>query len=239
MATAETARLAPELRYRFETMISLAVMLIAAVGAAADAGTAAMTQPTPAMTQPAEIDQACDPAEKYANAHEARGRLVGDVSDAVQPKKGEGVWKVFRRAKDLDDASEDGAPNTQARVWIRPGGIMYVEATFQSASGDWVQYVDYCYRPDGSLARTKLTYNTFLSDVEGGVSGLRTRHYDPSGQVLDSKQKVLSLETKKRVPKSKFPDDEEPVFFKRDELPFWERVKDLVAGAGPAAGSNH
>ncbi len=201
------------------SMVSLPLIVLLAADPAADSVAAAMTEPR-------EVDQACDSAEKYADGHESEGNIVADVSGAVLPRKGKGLWKVFKSPKDLEGAGEDGAPNSQARVWFVPGGVMFVDAFFQSDSGDWAHFVDYCYRPDGTLARTISTYNTFLSGDEDGISRVRTRHYDLNGNVIDSKQKVLNLKTKKPSRKAKFSDSREPMFFKREDLPFWELVRD-------------
>jgi len=38
------------------------------------------------MTEPGDIDEACDAAEKFAGEHESEGRIVADVSDAVRPQ---------------------------------------------------------------------------------------------------------------------------------------------------------
>jgi len=179
----------------------------------------------PGLLAPREIDVACDAGEKFASGHESEGRLVADVSDEVLPKKGQGTWKVFKTAKEMQSASANGAPNTQARVWVAPGGVTIVEAIFQSDSGDWAHFVDYCYRTDGTLARTVSTYNTFEADDEDGVSKIRTRHYDAAGKVVRSKQKVLNLQTKKAY-RGKFADQQELVFTTLDGLPFWSVVKD-------------
>jgi len=191
---------------------------------AADAGA-----PPDALADPRAIDRACDAAQKYATKHESEGHIVADVSDAVLPKTGQGTWQNFKSAKDLKGVGTGGAPNTQATVWLVPGGVIYVDIFFQSESGDWAHFVDYCYRGDGTLARTFSTYNTFLSDEEDGVSRVRTRHYDAHGkQVGRSKQKVLNLQTKKPFPKARFADEPEPLYPEIESLPFWEVVREVL-----------
>jgi len=210
------------------TSLLVSLLLVADAGAAPDA-----------LADPRAIDRACNAAEKYVNKHESEGHIVADVSDAVLPKSGEGVWRNFKNPKDLKDAGTDGsAPNTQATVWIAPGGITYVAAFFQSDSGDWAHFVESCYRADGTLARTESTYNTFLADEEDGVSRVRMRHYDASGKnVLRSKQKVLNLQTRKPFPKARFSDEQEPLYPQRTLLPFWDAVREVLpppVGGGPA-----
>jgi hypothetical protein len=186
----------------------------------------AATKPDDSLADPGQIDGACDAAEEYANQHESAATIVADVSDAVLPKKGQGVWKAFRTTKELQGARRDGgAPNTQARVWIVPSGLTFVDAFFQSDSADWGHFVAYCYRVDGTLARTISTHNTFLEGGEDGIRGVRTRHYARDGKILQGTQQVLNLRTKKPLAKAKFPGAKEPLFFKREDLPFWSRVR--------------
>jgi hypothetical protein len=176
------------------------------------------------MVESRDIDRACDSAAKYANRHESAARTVADVSGAVLAKKNEGTWKVFKNPKEMEGVGDDGAPNSQARVWVTPDRMTFVDAFFQSGSGDWAQFVAYCYRPDGTLARSKSTYNTFLTEDGDGVSVIRVRHYDPTGKIVGSQQKVLDLKTKKPVHKARFGDQPEPLFLKTEDLPFWALV---------------
>lgn len=199
------------------TPLLVSLLLAADAGAAPDA-----------LADPRAIDGACNAAEKYANKHESEGHIVADVSEEVLPKTGQGSWKIFKTSKEMEGANAEGAPNTQARVWLAPGGVTYVDIFFQSDSGDWAHFVDYCYRGDGTLARTISTYNTFLSEDEDGVSRVRTRHYDATGKVLRTKQKLLNLQTKRPAPRARFPDEPEPLFAKVKDLPFWSVVREAL-----------
>jgi len=190
---------------------------------AADAGAA-----PDALADPGAIERACKAACNYTAKHFAAGLIVADVSEEVLPKTGQGAWKIFKTSKEMEGAGAEGAPNTQARVWVAPGGVTYVDMFFQSDSGDWAHFVDYCYRSDGTLARTESTYNTFLSEDQDGVSRVRKRDYDATGKVLRSKQRVLNLQTKKPAPKARFPDEPEPLFPKLEELPFWNVVREAL-----------
>ena len=200
------------------TALLVSLLLVADAGAAPDA-----------LADPRAIERACKAACNYTAKHVADGLVVADVSEEVLPKTGQGSWKIFKTQKEMKGAGAEGAPNTQARVWVAPGGVTYVDMLFQSDSGDWAHFVDYCYRGDGTLARTASTYNTFLADEPDGVSRVRTKYYDASGkQVLGTKRKVLNLQTRKPFPKARFEDEPEPLFPKVEDLPFWEVVREAL-----------
>ena len=64
-----------------------------------------------------------------------------------------------------------------------------------SPSGDWVQYFDYCYRADGTLAFVIADLRTFLGDVRV-VDRL---YYDAGGRRLRKTRRIFDLKTKKQI----------------------------------------
>ena len=64
-----------------------------------------------------------------------------------------------------------------------------------SPSGDWVQYFDYCYRADGTLAFVIADLRTFLGDVRV-VDRL---YYGPDGRRLRKTRRIFDLKTKKQI----------------------------------------
>ena len=107
--------------------------------------------------------------------------------------------------------------NDAAYVWLREGKIVAVNLTQQNESGDWVHYVNHCFRPDGSLARLKAVFNTF----HGNMSVERERVYDSRGRLLRSRTKYLDLkERKPRRPGPDYKEHEFTVFRSVKELPF-------------------
>ena len=64
-----------------------------------------------------------------------------------------------------------------------------------SPSGDWVQYFDYCYRADGTLAFVIADLRTFLGDVRV-VDRL---YYDAGGRRLRKTRRIFDLKTKKPI----------------------------------------
>jgi hypothetical protein len=129
------------------------------------------------------IDAQCDAALKLDDAFRVKPRIVCDVSDATRPKAGDGSgkWITFKDDAELKKYSdENGVPNTRARVWSAPDGTTVASMYFQSDTGDWSQAVEYCFRADGTLARTWATVSNLVEDV----SGRRIAYYAPSGGVV-------------------------------------------------------
>jgi hypothetical protein len=207
--------------------VSAGLSLLLAAGLVAaqpDAGApdAAAPPPANALATPAEIDKACNAAEKRAFAHLKDAAIFADVSEEVRPKAGQGTWRRFASSKELKNATAGGPPNTQASVWPAVGGgVLFIELFFQSDSGDWAQYADLCYRPDGSLARTADIFNTFDAgdDDRDAVSRIHTLHFDGAGQAIRSRSKLLDLKTRKPV-KRGFVDEKEMIFMHVADLPF-------------------
>ena len=153
------------------------------------------------------------------------------MSDEVLPTVGKGHWREFPSVKTLETAGKDSAAhgrnlNTSAYVWSRQDGSILVSAFFQSGSGDWAHFVQYCYRPDGTLARSESTLNTFYAeDGKGPLQRVRVRYYDPAGGILHSSVIVSDLRTKKPDPTREFLDQEEPAYTSKGALPFFKGAK--------------
>ena len=171
------------------------------------------------LATPAEIDRVCNAAEKRAEAHVTDARIFADV--APDEPDARPMWRSFPSAKALEHAMLDGVPNTQASVWPAIDGVVFVEVFFTSGSGDWAQFADLCYRPDGTLARAVDTYNTFLAgrDDSEGVSRVHTLHFDLEGRIIRRRAKLLDLQTRKPV-KRPFGNEKDRIFLRVKDLPF-------------------
>ena len=181
------------------------------------ARTARAEQP---LSTSAGIDRACDAAEKSAAKHATVGRIFADVAPdepGAQP-----IWRSFSSTKALEHAIPDRTPHAQAKVWPAVAGVVFVEIFFTSDSGDWAQFADLCYRPDGTLARAIDTYNTFLAgnDDSEGVSRVHTLHFDTGGKVVSKRSKLLDLQTHRPVKRSFMVDQEDRIFLHVTDLPF-------------------
>src|SRR5678815_5128901 len=96
---------------------------------------------------------------------EVRGtppRVFADVSKAVLPKPRDGEWREFSSEAELRAfAARGAAPNTEAVVSRAKSGATLVSMYFQDPSEDWAHVVDYCFRPSGTLARVRGTFNSY------------------------------------------------------------------------------
>lgn len=173
----------------------------------------------PGIVRPADIDRACDTAEKRAAKHGSEARIFANV--APEEPDAQPMWRSFASVKALEHAMPDGAPDAQASVWPATDGVVFVEIFFTSDSGDWAQFADLCYRPDGTLARAVDTYNTFLAgkDRSEGVSRVHTLHFDLAGRIIRRRAKLLDLQTHRPV-KRAFGEEKDRIFLRVKDLPF-------------------
>ena len=127
-------------------------------------------------------------------------------------------------------------PNTQASAWKAPSNVIVATAFFTSDSGDWAYFVEYCYRPDGKLARTVSTFNSFVAaDVPGGIRRERTRHFDANGKMTTPRSGVWALESGERL--FQVTGNDEPAYSTVSRLPFYPLLRSLLdqrpAGSKP------
>jgi hypothetical protein len=173
-----------------------------------------------ATLAPPSIDTFCDPLAKHADRRENVPRIFADLSDHDTDK--EPQWRPLKDKAELDRRATDDGVYTQAFVWKQPRGT-FVLMYFTSPSGDWAEYGAYCYRADGSLARSVSTLNTFNVNVDrdedAPVSRIRTKYLASSGRVLQSRTRVVNKKTGKPT-KVSFMDQEEAVYRTLADLPF-------------------
>jgi hypothetical protein len=166
------------------------------------------------------IDAFCDPLAKHADRKENVPRIFSDLSNHETDK--ESQWRAIKDKAELDRRAEQGGVYTQAFVWKQVGGT-FVLMYFTSPSGDWAEYGAYCYRPDGTLARSVSTLNTFNVEAErdedAPVSRVRTKYFAPSGRLLQSRTRVVNKKSGKPT-KVPFMDREEALFRSLKDLPF-------------------
>lgn len=98
--------------------------------------------------------------------------------------------------------------------------------TFQSQFGDWVSYVNYCYRPDGALSHLHALLNSF----HGETTVIRDASFDSAGRQTAHSQANYQLGT--RTPKKLDPtfwDQPPPLFLHVNDLPFERQVAEPAA----------
>jgi hypothetical protein len=186
---------------------------------------------SPKMVTRAEVDRACDNASEFAKANMSEGLTFWDVSAGLIPAAGQGLWwriDDITRMAVVDSLGAHG-PNTQVSVWQVPDGVLRILAFFTSDSGDWAYFVEYCYRPDGKLARTWSTFNSFVAaDVPGGIRRERTKYFDAKGKMTSSRSTVWGLESGEKL-KIHVTGNDEPAYMTAKTWTFYPL---LVAAVG-------
>lgn len=189
-----------------------------------------VTAKGPIVTRP-QVDRACDNAKKFGETNPARGATFWDVTAGLIPPAGSGLWWRIDNTEQwaVTDPLGVHGPNTQVSVWKTPDHVMLVAAFFTSDSGDWAYFVDYCYRPDGTLARTTSTFNSFVAaNVPEGIRRERTRYFDAKGKVVDSRSTVSNLATGKRL-QIRSAGDDEPAYPTVEKWPFYPLLRSALA----------
>jgi hypothetical protein len=144
---------------------------------------------------PKAIDSQCAAATK----HKDGTRIYGDVSGAVRPGPSDhdGNWRLFKDADELKAyEAKQGAPNTEATVWSAPDGTTIALMHFTSKGSEWAEDVDYCFRPDGSLARAI----SAMVNFEEELYGHRNLYYAPDGAVVSKKERASENGSRRKGP---------------------------------------
>ena len=97
------------------------------------------------QTKPAPIDAYARSIDKMPLKH----RYFGDAAGENGPP----MWAEFPTMKDLNGAAEGGKVYTACVTGWSRGKLLLATFTFSSPSGDWARFVNYYYRPDGTLAK--------------------------------------------------------------------------------------
>jgi TonB family protein len=189
------------------------------------AGIASAAMPPPEVKK---IDEACAAAAKLDARHKAGLRVLADLSDAVRPEANDrrGKWVLFSSAEErMRYARENGAPNTQAQTWSAPDGTVIASLYFQSDSGDWADDVEYCFRGDGSLVRSKAIVINYADEIDGE----RLVYYAAGGRELFSMARSLDERRKPRADMHGL--DVPPVYPTIKSLPFNQRADQRADGS--------
>ena len=146
-----------------------------------------------------------------------------------------GEWRDFQREKDLQRGAERGEIYSTAEVWKYSDGTLRILETLGSPSGDWLHYLDYCFRADGTLARSISTLNTFNRyneehDDLGPISRKNDRVFDKCGTQLQVQNAPLvDLKTNLEAPAhTQIMDQGEPLVTHIRDVPFWSLLQQAL-----------
>jgi hypothetical protein len=172
-----------------------------------------------ALVNANEVGTYCDSNHNLATHHALSERILANVGPAREG--GSPDWREFKTAEERSARDTEESRNESADVHLRAGRVVYARFLFQSESQDWTLYVDYCFQPDGSLARVNSELRTFHGDVRV----IRVVTYGSARTVLSQKETVFDLQSgeaidERELKKREFVDNKAPVFWSVKDLPF-------------------
>jgi hypothetical protein len=118
---------------------------------------------------------------------------------------------------DLQARLQTLGTNQVAELWQREDGAVFVQTTFTVDTGDWNQNARYCFQPDGSLARTQFTMNSFAGDEN--MRGFRVRYFGTGGRQIFATSETREIESDEKRSDNEFP-QQEPIYRTVSALPF-------------------
>jgi hypothetical protein len=164
-----------------------------------------------AASAAAGIDYFCDHLALITKDAQHRRLFATIAANSVaQP------WREYENENKLQAQLQTLGSYVVAEFWKRDDGAVLVQTTAASDTGDWNQSVHYCYRADGSLARTEFTRNSFVTDE--GMRGTRVRHF-AGGRQISVKSETRDLSSGDKRSEDEF-DAKEPIYPSLSALPF-------------------
>ncbi len=180
-----------------------------------------LTFTRPSLAQPQSANQFCLAAKKQTELRPKTSRVFGLVEKDNEDSSGasqDGDWLEFPDLGTLRKMAGVRAIYDIAEVWTLPSGILFVSMYLTSESGDWASFIDYCYRPNGSLARIESDYR-FLPG--GGTRRIRTQIFSLDGKISSQYRRLFDIKTGKLLTTTSFPRDrDDPVYLTPSSLPF-------------------
>jgi hypothetical protein len=159
------------------------------------------------------IDVYAKKVDSFIKRNRNRQQIFANVSNDDADR-----WREFKNERERDKLNDENNLGETALVWLKSRKVIGANFTFQSGSGDWVQYVMYYFRDDGSLAKIRAQLNTF----HGNISVARDKYYSRSGRLLNSRTRYLALESQKPTKhRPDFMDEEIPLYQNVRRLPFY------------------
>jgi len=164
----------------------------------------------------AAIEAYCRKVDRLikANHNSSRRVFIGTALDADHASVG---WRESKP----DGEEAEASSKENACVWSSQGKIVAVKFTFQSQSGNWVQFATYYYREDGTLAMIGARLNLF----RGQTTLLREQFYDRKGVLIRGSVKSCSLKSgREQKPNKELIPEPLPVYLTTDQLPFYQAL---------------
>jgi hypothetical protein len=124
------------------------------------------------------LEKYCAGVENFSKARQPR--VFANISSSSASS-----WVEFSSTTEW---MHEGSPHPRALVWYKDGHVIRVEMTAKGGGGE-KEYADYCYRPNGSLARLRPVPGTQVacdrSLLHCRVTFREGRLYPPKGLPAD------------------------------------------------------
>ncbi|MBV9956922.1 MAG: hypothetical protein JO360_00820 [Acidobacteria bacterium] len=169
----------------------------------------------------AEIEVYSKEIDAYVKSNEGSARIFAADDSSAASNTGEVHWRTFKSEQELQAADPSNNLNSSAYVWLRDGKVVGASFTLQSASRDWVQYVMYYFRRDGTVAKISSTLNTF----RGSITVKREDYYNSKGTFLKGTTHCNDLKTQQAKPCGNYEEMPAPLYQKVSLLPFYNLLK--------------
>lgn len=138
---------------------------------------------------------------------------AGEVKDAA------GRWKELRSVDELRRETDRDPTISSANVWQTAAGATYITLSEDTPSGDWAQFLSYCYRPDRSLAKVVALLKTFYA-VPNPISRTREVYLDPHGVRVAERIGVKDLATGQSLTRANYQEADVTIPARIEALPF-------------------
>jgi len=138
-----------------------------------------------------QIDAYAKQISRYTDRHRNGAVAFADVSPYGSSDEN---WKKIGSWDDLDNYSADHDAYGLALVWKQNGKVTATNFTYTSPSGDWNDYVNHYFRPDGTLALVTSESRTFANTC---VAKQRF-YFDRKGKQIKKTVSFSDLETGRR-----------------------------------------
>jgi len=138
-----------------------------------------------------KVDSLARSVDRMTGRRKSPDLVFADTADyeADKPK-----WTTFKSIEELDKFQESHEIYSIAYNWRSKGKLLATNFTFSSPSGDWAQYVDHYFGPDGSTALVKAELRTFEDDCV-----IKQKYYfDRKGRPFRRTVAYFDLNTNKR-----------------------------------------
>ena len=171
----------------------------------------------------AAVESYCAEVDRFTKDNPQTKRVFANIASGINEKRDR--WREFKSEEAREAAGTGDNLNDMANVWLKDRRVVVAHLTFQSPSRDWVHYVSYYFRADGTLAKIDAQLNTFY----GRITAKRAKFYNVSGKLLRSTARYYRLGTTERVANPyagpmEFIDEPIPLYKRVIALPFYHLI---------------